>query len=142
MKMEEEKTPDMEDIRQEEVKPVRKKRNPVSGFFHNIIIGEFFIRDSFFRNMPYLGYLTILAIIYISNNYYAEKTFRKIEKTKKELKELRFQYISSKSDLMFHSKQTEIAKRVIHAGLQETTIPPYKIFYDRDTLNKNQQEEE
>ena len=142
MKMEEEKVPGMEEIDQEEPTPVKKKRNPVSGFFHNIIIGEFFVRDSFFRNIPYIGYLTVLAIIYISNNYYAEKTFRKIEKTQKELKELRFQYISTRSDLMFHSKQTEIAKRVIQAGLQETTIPPYKIFIDRDTLNVKNQEEE
>ena len=140
--MEEETTNGTEKIRQEEPLPVKKKRNPVGGFFHNIIMGEFFVRESFFRNIPFIGYLTILAIIYISNSYYAEKTFRKIETTKKELKELRFQYISSKSDLMFYSKQTEIAKRVVQTGLQVTSIPPYKIFIDRDTMNVNKQEEE
>ena len=140
--MEEETTNGTEKIRQEEPLPVKKKRNPVGGFFHNIIMSEFFVRESFFRNIPFIGYLTILAIIYISNSYYAEKTFRKIETTKKELKELRFQYISSKSDLMFYSKQTEIAKRVVQTGLQVTSIPPYKIFIDRDTMNVNKQEEE
>ena len=139
--MEQEKTPAMEESRKEEVQPV-KKLNKIREFFHNIIIGEFFVRDSFFRNIPYLGYITVLAIVYISNSYYAEKTFRKIETTKKELKELRFQYISSKSDLMFLGKQTEIAKRVKGMGLQETTIPPYKIFYDGDTLNPKNQEED
>ena len=139
--MEEEKTPAMEEPRKDAVMAV-KKQNRISEFFHNIINGEYFVRDSFFRNIPFLGYLTVLAIIYISNSFYAEKTFRQIEKTNKELKELRFQYISSKSDLMFMGKLTEIAKRVKGLGLHETTIPPYKIFYDSATLNSENQEED
>lgn len=132
---EQEKAPDLEEPQKEEVRPV-KKLNRLRRFFRSIIIGEFFVRDSFFRAIPYLGYLTILAIIYISNSYYAEKTLRKIERINIELKELQFQYISSKSELMYHSKLTEIAKRVNNTGLKETTIPPFKIFYNRDTLNK------
>ena len=128
-----------EEPQKEGVRPV-KKLNRLRVFFHNIIIGEFFSRDSFFKTIPFLGYLTIIAIVYISNTYYAEKTFRQIEKTKIELKELRFQYISSKSELMFYSKQTEIAKRVINKGLKVTTIPPFKIFYDKDSLNAKNQE--
>ncbi len=137
--MEEGKIRTLEEPQKEEVRPV-KKLNRLRAFFHNIIIGEFFSRDSFFKTIPYLGYLTIIAIVYISNTYYAEKTFRQIEKTKIELKELRFQYISSKSELMFYSKQTEIAKRVINTGLKETTIPPFKIFYGKDSLNAKNQE--
>jgi hypothetical protein len=137
--MEEEKARTQAEPQKEEVRPV-KKLNRLRAFFHNIIIGEFFSRDSFFDKIPYLGYLTIIALIYISNTYYAEKTFRQIERTKRELKELRFQYISSKSELMFYSKQTEIAKRVINTGLKETTIPPFKIFYATDSLNAKNQE--
>ena len=137
--MEEEKSRTVEEPQKEKVHPVQKL-NRVRAFFHNIIIGEFFSRDSFFKTIPFLGYLTIIAIVYISNTYYAEKTFRQIEKTKIELKELRFQYISSKSELMFYSKQTKIAKRVINTGLKETTIPPFKIFYNNDSLNAKNQE--
>jgi Bacteriodetes cell division protein (FtsL-like) len=137
--MEEGKARTPEEPQKEDVRPV-KKLHRLRAFFHNIIIGEVFSRDSFFKTIPYLGYLTIIAIVYISNTYYAEKTFRQIEKTKLELKELRFQYISSKSELMFYSKQTEIAKRVIYTGLKETTIPPFKIFYDKDSLNVKNQE--
>jgi len=132
--MEEQKDFTPEESQKEGVCPL-KKLNRVRAFFHNIIIGDFFSRDSFFKTIPYLGYLTILAIAYISNTYYAEKTFRQIEKIKIELKELRFQYISSKSELMYYGKQTEIAKRVMSAGLKETKIPPFKIFYAKDSLN-------
>lgn len=132
--MEEQKVFTPEGSKKEGVHPVRKL-NQVRDFFHNIIIGDVFSRDSFFKTIPYLGYLTLLALVYISNTYYAEKTFRQIEKIKIELKELRFQYISSKSELMYYGKQTEIAKRVLPAGLKETKIPPYKIFYAKDSSN-------
>jgi hypothetical protein len=137
--MEEQKVVTPEESQKEDIRPV-KKLNRVRAFFHNIIIGDFFSRDSFFKTIPYLGYLTVLAIAYISNTYYAEKTFRQIEKIKIDLKELRFQYISSKSELMYYSKQTEIAKRVIPAGLKETKIPPFKIFYAKDSLSVKDQE--
>jgi hypothetical protein len=137
--MEEQKVFTPEESQKEGVHPV-KKLNRVRAFFHNIIIGDVFSRDSFFKTIPYLGYITVLAIVYISNTYYAEKTFRQIETIKTELKELRFQYISSKSELMYYGKPTEIAKRVIPAGLKETTIPPYKIFYAKDSLNTKEPE--
>jgi hypothetical protein len=136
--MEEQKTVAPEEPHREDVRPA-KKSNRVKALFHNIIIGDFFSRDSFFKTIPYLGYLAVLAIVYISNTYYAEKTFRQIEKIKTELKELRFQYISSKAELMYYGKQTEIAKRVISAGLKETKIPPFKIFYAKDSLSANEE---
>jgi hypothetical protein len=137
--MEEPKVLAPEESHNEAVRPVRKL-NKARAFIHNIIIGDFFSQDLFFKNIPFLGYLTILAIVYISNTYYAEKTFRQIEKTKIELKELRFQYISSKSELMYYSKQTEIAKRVVPAGLKETKIPPFKIFYARNSSDTTGEE--
>jgi hypothetical protein len=137
--MEEQQAHTTEETHKEGVRSV-KKPNRVWDFFHDIIIGNVFSKDSFFRAIPYLIYLTVLAIIYISNTYYAEKTFQQIENIKKELKELRFQYISSKSELMFYSKQTEISKRVLAAGLKETKIPPFKIFYSNDSINQKNQE--
>ena len=139
--MEEQKVSAPEESQKEGVHPVRKV-NRVKAFFHGVIVGDFFSRDSFFKTIPYLVYLTILAIIYISNTYYAVKTLRKIENIKTEMKELRFQYISSKSELMYYGKQTEIAKRVLSAGIKETKIPPYKIFYATDSLNPQIRETE
>ena len=139
--MEEQKVFTPEESQKKGVHPV-KKLNRVRAFFHNIIIGDVFSKDSFFKAIPYLGYLTVLAIVYISNTYYAEKTFRQIETIKTELKELRFQYISSKSELMYYGKQTEIAKRVLSAGIKETKIPPFKIFYSTDSLNTQIRETE
>ena len=40
-------------------------------------------------------------MLYIANSYYAEHTVRDIDKTEKELKELRSEFIRGKSELMY-----------------------------------------
>jgi hypothetical protein len=112
----------------EDARPA-KKRKQISKPLQSLLDGEFLTREGVVNNLPYLAFLAIIAIIYIANTYYAEKTFKQIEATKIELKELRYQYITTRANLMYLSKQTEIAKRVKEIGLKETTIPPYKIFY-------------
>ena len=133
--MEAEKSNHQVDPGQEETKPQKKQRG-LRIFIREVIIGDFLSREIFFNNIPFLGYLTIIALIYISNTYYAEKTFRQIERTKSELKEIRFQYVAAKSTLMFYSKLSEVSKRVIPLGLMENPKPPYKIFYNRDSLSE------
>jgi hypothetical protein len=113
------------------VKKPRKDRRPI----HDILGGDYLSKESVIGNLPFLVFIAILALVYIANTYYADKTVKEIERTKVELKELRFQYITTKATLMYYSKQTEIARRAIKYGLKETTIPPYKIFYSSDSTN-------
>jgi hypothetical protein len=83
--------------------------------------------------MPYVFFITLLLIVYISNSYYAEKNIREIDKITGELKELRSEYITSKSELMFGSKQSEVARRLEGAGVKESTVPPRKIIVQPET---------
>ncbi|MFH1161249.1 MAG: FtsL-like putative cell division protein [bacterium] len=112
---------------------LKKKR--LAKPIQNILEGEFLSRESVVRNLPFLIFLALIAIVYIANTYYAEKTSKEIEATKLELKELRYQYITTKSNLMFLSKQTEVSKRGQLMGLKETTVPPFKIFYSTQEIN-------
>ena len=96
--------------------------------FHNILDGTILTREKSIRMLPFVLYLTFLAILYIGNTYYAEKTVHEIEKIKVELKELRYEYITTKAELMFRSKQTEVAKSLEYSGLKESTKPPQKIY--------------
>jgi hypothetical protein len=114
--------------------PVKKHRKPRKAI-QEFLGGEYLSRESVVRSVPYILYVAMLGLIYISNTYDAEKTVKEIERTKLQLKELRYQYITAKSNLMFYGKQTEIAKRAVKYGLKETIIPPYKIFYLKDSVN-------
>lgn len=113
---------------QEGASPVKKKKR-ISKPIQSLLEGDFLSREGVVKNLPFLAFLAIIAIVYIANTYYAEKTFKEIESTKSELRELRYQYITTKSNLMYLSKQSEIEGRARLIGLTETKVPPYKIFY-------------
>ena len=76
------------------------------------------------KNIPFFLFLAFLAVIYIYNGHYADKIVRDIGRTSKELKELQYEYKTLKSDVMFRSKQSELAKAVEPFGLKELTKPP------------------
>jgi cell division protein FtsL len=76
------------------------------------------------KNIPFFLFLAVLAVIYIYNGHYADKTVRNINKVSRELKELQYEYKTLKSEVMFRSKQSELAKAVEPLGLKELTRPP------------------
>ncbi len=93
--------------------------------------------DTLIKVMPFIFYGTLLTILYIANSYMAEKTVRRIDALNKELKTLRADYISGKSELMFVSKQSAVAKEVSAQGVKESVTAPRKIIV---SLNSNQEE--
>jgi len=84
-------------------------------------------KEMLVKLMPFIFFLTMIALIYIANSYYAEKTIREMDLTTKELKELRSEYITVKSDLIYKSNQSQVASAVLPAGLKESRVAPKKI---------------
>jgi cell division protein FtsL len=80
------------------------------------------------KNIPFFLFLAVLAVIYIYNGHYADKTVRNINKVSRELKELQYEYKTLKSEVMFRSKQSELAKAVEPLGLKELTSPPVMLI--------------
>ena len=77
------------------------------------------------KNIGFFLFLAALAIVYIYNGHYADKISRDITRTDKEVKELQYEYKTLKSEVMFRSKQSELARAVAPFGLKELTRPPY-----------------
>lgn len=76
------------------------------------------------RQIPFFVFLAALAVVYIYNGHYADKTIREISKTTKELKELQYEYKSVKGDVLFRSKQSELIEAVKPLGLKELATEP------------------
>lgn len=85
------------------------------------------------KNVPFFLFLSVLAVLYIFNGHYSDNTIKNINKTGKEQKELQYEYKSLKSEVMFRSKQSELAKAVEPMGLKELTQPPMVL---KDSLGK------
>jgi len=76
--------------------------------------------------------------VLVKNGYWADDKVRQVNKLSSQIKEFRSEYISTKSDLMFVSKQSEVAKSAEKLGLKEPIVPPMKIVVD--TTKENKQE--
>lgn len=80
--------------------------------------------QSIVRQVPFFVFLALLAVVYIYNGHYADKTIRDISRTSRELKELQYEYKSVKGDVLFRSKQSELIEAVKPLGLKELTVEP------------------
>jgi len=123
----------------EEVNTVepRKPNKQARKFIRALNVMGLIDKTALIRFMPFIFFLTALAVVYIANSYIAENTIRNIDRIERDLKELRSEYISGKSELMVKSKQTEVAASVAPMGIKESTTAPRKII-DRSTKSTNQ----
>ncbi len=110
--------------------PVKEsKRSATPGKFISYLNSfGIFSKDMLMKVMPYIFFLTLIALVYIANSYYAERTIRDIDAVSKELKTLRTEYITGKSELMIVSKQSEVARAVEPQGIKESVEAPKKII--------------
>lgn len=97
--------------------------------------GSFMTKENVVDLLPFLLFISLIGIIYIGNRYYSEKNVFKMNAISNELKELRSEYITTKSELMFKSKQSEVAKAVAETGLKESVVPPKKIVVTKEELD-------
>jgi len=126
-KIEEELTDDVEEIEEEEVPSRPVKDGSATFFFRKLFTEGVVSKEAATDLLPFLVFLCVLGMIYIANSHMAVKSIRDIDRLNKEVKELSWEYKSLKSDLMFRSKLTEVAKKVDTLGIKELIEPPKKI---------------
>jgi hypothetical protein len=120
----------------ERVKKVRESRLTMT--FRSILNGEILTREAVLRLLPFGLYITFLTILYIANSYNYEKNIRRTLEIRNQLIELQYEYITTKSDLMHISQQSEIAKKLdsLETGIEESIVPPLKIFVKKQPDSK------
>jgi hypothetical protein len=123
--------PEVKQVAEEESAPVKAAKR-----FMSFRIFSFMEKERIIKQMPFIFFLTLLGLIYIANSYYAERTVREIDRTGKEIKELRSEFISVQSDLMMKSKQTEVLNAVQPMGLKQSLEPPKKIVVTETETRK------
>lgn len=114
------------------INPIKKKvgatgKGLFSGLEKKLKLEHYFEEGFPVQYLPKILFVMALGLLYISNTHYAEKTVRKISNIQAEVEDLRADYTTLKSDLMFASKQSEVARKVKTLGLKESLKPPYKV---------------
>jgi hypothetical protein len=90
-------------------------------------LGSFFNSQWLTGNMNFFFFLSLLAIIYIANGHWADKTLRSIDKTHKEIKDLQFEYKTVKSELMYKSEEAQVLKVAEPLGLKISSEVPQRL---------------
>ena len=79
------------------------------------------------NNIPYLAFVVVLCVLYISNSHRALEMQRELNAQNKMLKELRWKYMDVKSQLMYEKTETRVIKSAENMGLKPSLMPAYKI---------------
>ena len=128
-----------------EQRPEKKDRKPrkkgvLAKALSGVFSGTFLANEKNFKHVPFILFMAVLATSYIAYGYYADDTIREVNKITNNLKELKSEFIYTKSELMFASKQSEVAKAAESIGLKEPITPPLKIEVDSLNLFKQNQQ--
>ncbi len=96
-----------------------------------VIAGTFLTRQNVAKQLPFLIFIMVLAMIYIGNSYSAEKRDLAIERVKKENEMLRYEHVLTKSRLTNYSRPPEVARKLQGTGIKESLLPPQKIYVNK-----------
>jgi len=106
------------------------EQEEIRGFtVRSIIDGSLLTLRSFVKQLPFILFLVMLALLYIANRYNAEKIVRQINTLRTEVKDLRAEEITTASELMNLNRQSKVLDLIEEKqmGLQVAKEPPYKI---------------
>lgn len=99
---------------------------------HSMLDGTFLTKGHFTKAIPFILFLLILGFIYISNIFKVEKSKRQIDNLEEDLRELRYEYVTSRTNLMDESKPSILVIKLKDTGIGETLDPPAKIKAEQD----------
>jgi hypothetical protein len=112
---------------------VEQKENR-SGSLKDVLSGALLTSSFVLKQLPYIIFLTVLALLYIGNRYNAEKVARETMELTREVKELRAEATSLSSELMLMNRLSQVEKLVQlnELELKQPVKPPRKIIIKKE----------
>ncbi|HUW93582.1 MAG TPA: FtsL-like putative cell division protein [Bacteroidales bacterium] len=106
-----------------------RKKSGGGSMLKGLVSGTYIAEKLILNNMRYVTLVAVLAVIFISNRFQAEKVEREITKLEQEVRDLRAEALSASAELGSVSRQSEVIDLVKERGLglQELREPPYRI---------------
>ncbi|HUH73285.1 MAG TPA: FtsL-like putative cell division protein [Chitinophagales bacterium] len=90
-------------------------------------LGDLLNHTQVIKQVAFFLFIIGIAVFHIYNSHKAVKMVREQNNLENEIKELRWEQISLKSDLMKRSMQSDIEQSIQSLGLKRLKTPPYKI---------------
>jgi len=98
----------------------------------SVLRGSFLGHPYVVRNLPFVGYLSLLGMIAIFMAHRAEQQARSISKLSAELSEVKSEFLEAKSTLMRMGTESSVRERAQLMGLVPPTKAPERITLPAD----------
>lgn len=95
---------------------------------YDILKGRFLINEDALKNWKFIIFLSFLALVMISSAHSADRKVHEIAKLNKEVKELRSEFVDTRSKLMKVKMESKVVAQMENKGLKPSTNPPHKII--------------
>lgn len=95
--------------------------------FYNILKANFLISSDAVKNWRFIVFCTILAISMIASSHSAERKVHKIASLNNEVRELRSEFVDTRSALMKLKMESTLTNKMAGRGVKPSETPPYKI---------------
>ena len=90
-----------------------EEQNEIRGFsIRSLFSGSILTQNWVVKQLPFVLFLTLIAVIYIGNRYHAERLVRKLNDLQIEVKNLSSEQITTASELMNIRRPSEVFKLV------------------------------
>ena len=102
--------------------------------FRDLIDGNVLTRKSVLKQSRFILLLVLVALSSIANRNHAEKTVIHLNRLQSDVKEMRARSISTSSELVRISRQSEVMQLVnrYELGLEENLEPPKKLIQNQE----------
>lgn len=97
-------------------------------------IDDFITYAQVMHNFIFVAALVLVGVIEIFNTHLAVRLNRNIAKKQEIIKELRWEYLSVKTEMNLKSKQSELQKILEPYGIKSPQEPPKKIEVKKGTF--------
>ena len=102
--------------------------------FRDLLDGNVLTRKAVLKQTRFILLLVLIAFLSIANRNHAEKTVIQLNRLQSDVKELRARSISTSSELVQISRQSEVKQLVnrYELGLEENLEPPKKLIENEE----------
>lgn len=120
------------------IEPV-KQQNRFQKFVESILrvfgIEDFISYAQVMHNFFFVAAIVFIGVVEIFNTHLAVRLNREIVRKQNDIKELRWEYMTVKTNMNQKSKQSELQKTLEPYGLKPLVEAPQKIEVKKGTLN-------
>lgn len=96
--------------------------------FLDLLKGKFLVSDDASRNWRFIVFASILAAVMIASAHSADRKVHKVAALNEEVRELRSEFVDSRSDVQRLRLESTILSYVEQDGLGPSPTPPKKIL--------------